>query len=107
MTCIIFSLFFKLKLVLIPWFLLLLQGRVRRAVGVIRSDVVAPSVHLVQHPIRLQYGLAMAARLGYFTSQQAIVSATVDGKRSVDPLALGRAVVAALGTHGLYSDVYY
>jgi hypothetical protein len=39
----------------------------------------------------------MAARLSYFVSQQAIVSATVDGARGVDPLALARAVVAALG----------
>jgi hypothetical protein len=70
---------------------------VRAAVGTLRSDVVAPVVHLAENPIRLQYGLAMAARLSYFVSQQAIVSATVDGARGVDPLALARAVVAALG----------
>jgi hypothetical protein len=70
---------------------------VRAAVGTLRSDVVAPVVHLAENPVRLQYGLAQAARLSYFVSQQAIVSATVDGARGVDPLAVGRAVVAALG----------
>src|SRR5690348_7980346 len=34
------------------------QGRVQAAAGVIRTDVIDPTVHLVENPVRLQYGIA-------------------------------------------------
>lgn len=62
----------------------------------ISADYLSPLTHLVRTPSTLQYSAAMSVRLSYFMAQQSLVSSTVGGKLSVDPVALSRAVLAAL-----------
>ncbi|CAM9641594.1 unnamed protein product [Ectocarpus sp. 12 AP-2014] len=62
----------------------------------INSDYVAPLAHLARNPSTIHYTAAMSARLWYFMTQQSLISSTVGGKLSVDPVALSRAILAAL-----------
>lgn len=54
-------------------------------------------VKLIENPVAFQYGAVMSVRLSYFVSQQAVVSATVDRKLSMNVFALARAIIAAIG----------
>eukprot|EP00903_Cladosiphon_okamuranus_P007088 g6888.t1 len=62
----------------------------------ISSDYVTPIAHLARTPSTIHYSAAISARLSYFMAQQSVISSTVGGKLSVDPVALPRAVLAAL-----------
>ena len=62
----------------------------------INSDYVTPLAHLARSPSTIHYSAAISARLSYFMAQQSVISSTVGGKFSVDPVALPRAVLAAL-----------
>lgn len=62
----------------------------------INSDYVTPLAHLARNPSTIHYSAAISARLSYFMAQQSVISSTVGGKFSVDPVALSRAVLAAL-----------
>lgn len=62
----------------------------------INSDYITPLAHLARNPSTIHYSTAISARLSYFMAQQTVVSSTVGGKLTVDPVALARAVLAAL-----------
>lgn len=62
----------------------------------INSDYVTPITHLARTPSTIHYSAAISARLSYFMAQQSVISSTVGGKFTVDPVALPRAVLAAL-----------
>lgn len=62
----------------------------------LNADYVTPLAHLARHPSTIHYSTAMSARLWYFMAQQSVISSTVDGKFSVDAVALSRAVLAAV-----------
>ncbi|CAM9518229.1 unnamed protein product, partial [Scytosiphon promiscuus] len=62
----------------------------------LNADYVTPLTHLARHPSTIHYSTAISARLWYFMTQQSVISSTVDGKFSVDAVALSRAVLAAV-----------
>lgn len=72
------------------------QERMAEMTSSISSDYVTPLTHLVKNPSTIHYSTAMSARLSYCMAQQTVVSSIVGGKLTVDPVALSRAVLAAV-----------